>query len=76
MARRLMTAAGVRSFVALAYRSVIDAPERFSKSWSVGAYLDLSQTLCFRVSAILAEFSGAEDTVFKGGHFDRSVILL
>ena len=41
-ARRLMTAPGVGSLVALAYISVIDAPERFSKSSSVGAYLGLT----------------------------------
>ncbi|WP_237050476.1 IS110 family transposase [Microvirga ossetica] len=35
-ARRLMTAPGVGSLVALAYISLIDAPERFSKSSSVG----------------------------------------
>ena len=40
-ARRLMTAPGVGSLVALAYISIIDAPERFSKSSSVGAYLGL-----------------------------------
>jgi transposase len=37
-----MTAPGVGSLVALAYISVIDAPERFSKSLSVGAYLGLT----------------------------------
>jgi transposase len=41
-ARRLMTAPGVGSLVALAYISVIDAPERFSKASSVGAYLGLT----------------------------------
>jgi len=40
--RRLMTAPGVGSLVALAYISVIDAPERFSRSSSVGAYLGLT----------------------------------
>src|SRR4051794_30307558 len=40
--KRLMTAPGVGSLVALAYISVIDAPERFSKSLSVGAYLGLT----------------------------------
>jgi transposase len=40
--RRLMTAPRVGSLVALAYISVIDAPERFSKSSSVGAYLGLT----------------------------------
>jgi transposase len=42
MARRLMTAPGVGSLVALAYISVIDAPDRFSSSSSVGAYLGLT----------------------------------
>ena len=37
-----MTAPGVGSLVALADISVIDAPERFSKSSSVGAYLGLT----------------------------------
>jgi transposase len=41
-ARRLMTAPGVGSLVALAYISVIDAPGRFSSSSSVGAYLGLT----------------------------------
>ncbi|WP_229426798.1 hypothetical protein [Microvirga alba] len=36
-ARRLMTAPGVGSLVALAYISAIDAPERFAKSSGVGA---------------------------------------
>ena len=41
-ARRLMTAPGVGSLVALAYISVIDTPDRFSNSSSVGAYLGLT----------------------------------
>jgi transposase len=41
-ARRLMTAPGVGSLVALAYISVIDTPDRFSSSSSVGAYLGLT----------------------------------
>jgi transposase len=41
-ARRLMTAPGVGVLVALAYVSVIDAPERFAKSSSVGAYIGLT----------------------------------
>jgi transposase len=36
--RRLMTAPGVGVLVALTYVSVIDAPERFAKSSSAGAY--------------------------------------
>ena len=40
--RRLMTAPGVGVLVALAYVSVIDAPERFAKSSSVGAYVGLT----------------------------------
>src|SRR5215203_4995497 len=39
---RLMTAPGVGVLVALAYVSVIDAPERFAKSSSVGAYIGLT----------------------------------
>ncbi len=42
LARRLMTAPGVGSLVALAYISVIDTPDRFSSSSSVGAYLGLT----------------------------------
>jgi predicted component of type VI protein secretion system len=38
--------------------------------------MDVSQTFCFRVSAIVTEDSMVEDRVFKGRHFDRSVILL
>jgi transposase-like protein len=38
--------------------------------------MDVSQTFCFRVSDSLPEDSMAEDRVFKGRHFDRSVILL
>ena len=41
-ARRLMTAPGVGVLVALAYVSVVDAPERFAKSSSVGAYIGLT----------------------------------
>ena len=40
--RRLMTAPGVGVLVALAYVSVVDAPERFAKSSSVGAYIGLT----------------------------------
>jgi transposase len=40
--RRLMTAPGVGTLVALAYASVIDDPERFARSSSVGAYLGLT----------------------------------
>ena len=40
--RRLMTAPGVGVLVALAYVSVIDAPERFARSSSVGAYVGLT----------------------------------
>jgi transposase len=40
--RRLMTAPGVGVLVALAYVSVVDAPERFTKSSSVGAYVGLT----------------------------------
>ena len=40
--RRLMTAPGVGTLVALAYASVIDDPERFHRSSSVGAYLGLT----------------------------------
>jgi transposase-like protein len=37
---------------------------------------DVSQTFCFRVSAIVPEDLMAEGSMFKGRHFDRSVILL
>ena len=40
--RRLMTAPGVGTLVALAYVSVIDAPERFANSSRVGAYVGLT----------------------------------
>jgi len=40
--RRLMTVPGVGVIVALAYQSVIDTPERFRKSESVGAYIGLT----------------------------------
>ena len=40
--KRLMTAPGVGVLVALAYVSVIDDPERFAKSSSVGAYVGLT----------------------------------
>ncbi len=40
--RRLMTAPGVGVLVALTYVSVVDRPERFTKSSSVGAYLGLT----------------------------------
>jgi transposase len=40
--RRLMTAPGVGTLVALTYVSVIDDPERFARSSSVGAYLGLT----------------------------------
>ena len=40
--KRLMTAPGVGVLVALTYVSVIDDPQRFSKSSSVGAYLGLT----------------------------------
>jgi transposase-like protein len=38
--------------------------------------MDVSQTFCFRVSATAIGGSVAEDAVFKGRHFDRSLILL
>ena len=41
-ARRLMTAPGVGVVVALTYVSVIDNPERFASSSSVGAYVGLT----------------------------------
>jgi transposase len=40
--RRLMTAPGVGALVALTFTCVIDTPERFAKSSSVGAYLGLT----------------------------------
>ena len=40
--KRLMTTPGVGTLVALTYVSVIDQPERFAKSSSVGAYLGLT----------------------------------
>ena len=40
--KRLMTTPGVGTIVALTYVSVIDRPERFAKSSSVGAYLGLT----------------------------------
>ncbi len=43
--RQLMTAPGVGVVVALAYVSVIDDPERFAKSSSVGAYVGLTPSL-------------------------------
>src|SRR3954463_15628049 len=42
VARRLMTIPGIGVLVALAYVSVVDAPERFAKSSSVGAYIGLT----------------------------------
>ena len=39
---RLMTAPGVGPITALAFKSAIDDPRRFSKSSSVGAYLGLT----------------------------------
>jgi transposase len=40
--KRLMTAPGVGTLVAMAYVSVIDAPERFANSAKVGAYVGLT----------------------------------
>ena len=40
--RRLMTAPGVGTLVALTYVSVVDDPERFARSSSVGAYVGLT----------------------------------
>ena len=40
--KRLMTAPGVGTLVAMAYVSVIDAPERFANSSKVGAYVGLT----------------------------------
>lgn len=40
--KRLMTTPGVGTIVALTYVSVVDQPERFAKSSSVGAYLGLT----------------------------------
>jgi transposase len=40
--RRLMTAPGVGPIVAVTYRAVIDVPERFSRSRTVGAHLGLT----------------------------------
>jgi transposase len=42
VARRLMTIPGVGAIVALAYSAVIDDPNRFRQSASVGAYLGLT----------------------------------
>jgi transposase len=42
VARRLMTIPGVGVITALAYESVIDTPDRFKHSTSVGAYLGLT----------------------------------
>jgi hypothetical protein len=39
---RLMTAPGVGPFVAVQYKAVIDIPERFSRSQTVGAHLGLT----------------------------------
>jgi transposase-like protein len=36
----------------------------------------LSQTFCFRASATESAVTVAENVVFKGRHFDQSVILL
>src|SRR3712207_1845612 len=41
-----------------------------------GPYPDPSQTFCFRVSATEIPVTVVEDAVFKGRHFDRTVILL
>ncbi len=43
--KRLMTAPGVGVLVALIYASVIDDPQRFAKSSSVGAYVGLTPSL-------------------------------
>ena len=40
--RRLMSAPGVGTLVALTFVSVVDQPDRFAKSSSVGAYLGLT----------------------------------
>jgi transposase len=40
--RRLMSTPGVGTLVALTYISVVDQPERFAKSSSVGAYVGLT----------------------------------
>ena len=40
--RRLMTAPGIGPIAALTYRCVIDAPERFRRSQTVGAHLGLT----------------------------------
>ena len=40
--KRLMTAPGVGILVAMTYASVIDDPQRFAKSSSVGAYIGLT----------------------------------
>ena len=43
--KRLMTAPGVGVLVALTYASVIDDPQRFATSSSVGAYVGLTPSL-------------------------------
>jgi transposase len=46
--RRLMTVPGVGAITALAFKTTIDTPWRFSSSSKVGAYLLDTTTLCFR----------------------------
>lgn len=76
-AKRLMTVPGVGPIVALAFTSMIDEPGRFTKSKSVGAYLDLTPR---RYQSGEKDVSGAisrtGDTLVRAYLFEAANVLM
>ena len=76
-ARHLMTIPGVGIVVALAYTAVIDDPERFRRSASVGAYLGLTPR---RYQSGEADTSGhiskCGDGLLRAYLFEAATVLL
>lgn len=75
--KRLMTAPGVGVLVALTYVSVIDDPQRFSKSSSVGAYIGLTPR---RFQSGEDDYTGhisrCGDKLLRGYLFEAAGIIL
>jgi transposase len=75
--QRLMTAPGVGVVVALAYASVIDDPERFARSSSVGAYVGLTPR---RFQSGEEDYTGrisrCGDALLRGYLFEAAGIIL
>lgn len=76
-AKRLMTVPGVGPIVALAFASMVDKPERFAKSKSVGAYLGLTPR---RYQSDEKDVSGSisrtGDTLVRAYLFEAANVLM